>query len=243
MRLFGLIGYPLEHSFSKKYFTEKFLNEHISDSVFKNFALQDIHELPDILLTHPHLHGLCVTIPYKEAVIPFLDDLSEEASVIQAVNCIRFSNGKKTGFNTDYIGFSTSFSRLLEPWHKSALILGTGGASKACQYALQKLNIPFQTVSRIKNEQHLTYSDLTPAVMEKNKIIINCTPLGTYPNTNTQPPIPYHLISSEHYLYDLVYNPTETMFLAAGNEKGALVKNGYDMLAIQAEENWRIWNM
>lgn len=241
MRVFGLIGYPLHHSFSQKYFTDKFLSEGIDDARFDNFEIASIDLLPDIFNVED-LCGLAVTIPYKEAVLPYLDELSTDVSAIQACNCIQFRNGRYIGFNTDYIGFTQSFQTLLQSHHTHAIVLGTGGASKAVQYALTKLGITYKIVSRKINGQTLTYDAIDASLLETYKVIINCTPLGTFPNDDEAPTLPYHLLNDSHYLYDLVYNPEVTRFLQLGKAQGAITKNGYDMLRLQAEENWRIWN-
>ncbi|MBC7866425.1 MAG: shikimate dehydrogenase [Gloeobacteraceae cyanobacterium ES-bin-316] len=244
MNLYALIGYPLGHSFSKKYFTNKFETEGLEDCFFELFPLEKITQFPALLQSHLSLKGLAVTIPYKQEVIPFLDEMSSEAKKIGAVNCIQIKEGKLKGFNTDVVGFEKSFVPLLASHHKKALILGTGGASKAVQYILQKLQIPFQTVSRRANtaEEILSYADVTENILKEYTIIINCTPLGMSPDVESRPAIPYQYITSEHYLYDLVYSPSETAFLEQGKRQGAIVKNGYEMLLLQAEENWRIWN-
>jgi shikimate dehydrogenase len=241
MRLYGLIGYPLTHSFSKKYFTEKFEKEAISGHAYELFELDSISFLPsEVLDKHPSLCGLNVTIPYKEAVISFLDDNSHLP--LPACNCIKITNGKLKGFNTDIVGFEQSLRVLWEPKHTPALVLGTGGAAIAVCYVLQKIGIPFKQVSRSAKKADLTYLDLTPEIIDKYKLIINCTPLGTYPNTDDMPELPIVGIGPSHYLFDLVYNPPLTEFLKAGEAQGAVIKNGADMLAIQAEESWRIWN-
>jgi shikimate dehydrogenase len=244
MNVYGLIGYPLGHSFSKQYFTEKFEKEGISDSIFESFPIASIEEFPELLKSNPLLKGLSVTIPYKEQVLPYVHELSEEVKVIGATNSIKISEGKLTAFNTDIAGFERSFGKLLQPHHKKALVLGTGGASKAVQYVLKKLAIHFLVVTRNKEGRHpfIGYDDIDAAVMNEYSIIINCSPVGMYPNENAAPAIPYQLVSASHYLYDLVYKPAETLFLKNGKERGATVQNGYEMLLLQAEESWRIWN-
>ncbi len=244
MQLFGLIGFPLGHSFSKKYFTDKFEKEGLGNCAFELFPIPDIRNFPDLIQSQPSLKGLAVTIPYKEAVIPYLHQVSEEARMIGAVNCIEISDGVFTGYNTDVIGFEKSFSPLLEPHHKKALVLGTGGASKAVQFILTKMGIPFLLVSRdpAKSEGRIDYSSLSKEVLEQYTIIINCSPVGMNPHILEKPAIPYEFITHQHYLYDLIYSPEETLFLLEGRNRRAKVKNGFDMLVLQAEENWGIWN-
>ena len=243
MRKFGLIGYPLGHSFSGKYFREKFEREGITDCLYTNFEIPSISGLTD-LLRDPDLLGLNVTIPYKELVIPFIhkkDSIVEETG---ACNCILIYQGQLTGFNTDVKGFDESLSEKLVSGDRKALILGTGGSSKAVAWVLEKKGIRFLFVSR-KNKGvpgHIGYEDLNREIMESHQIIINCTPLGMSPNTELCPPIPYVFIGPGHYLFDLIYNPEKTRFLQEGEDQGARVKNGADMLAIQAEASWDIWN-
>lgn len=242
MNRFGLIGYPLGHSFSKKYFTEKFEKEGIKDCVFELFPIESIDRLPELINTYPDLKGLSVTIPYKQSVYKYLDAVNIPEG-INACNSIKINNGKLTGYNTDYIGFERSFSELLRPHHRKALVLGNGGATEAVVYVLNKLNIEYRIVSRkIHGASSLTYSDINESVIKDCTVIINSTPLGTYPDINTCADIPYQYLTSSHYLFDLVYNPSKTLFLQKGEEKGAAIKNGYDMLAIQAEASWTIWN-
>lgn len=242
-RLFGLIGYPLSHSFSKKYFDEKFVRERISDCCFELFSIEKIELLKDILQQQKGLEGLAVTIPYKKSVSGFLDEASAAVIQMNTCNCIRIKNGKLSGYNTDVTGFEASFKKLLQPHHHQALILGTGGAAAAVEFVLKKLSIPYQVVSRKKTaDNRLVYEALTENIMQQYQIIINCTPLGTYPKVGEAPAIPYQFLSSKHYLFDLVYNPSETKFLQSGKERGAVIKNGYEMLVLQAEENWKIWN-
>jgi shikimate dehydrogenase len=242
MRKYGLIGYPLGHSFSQKYFTEKFQQEGIENVSFENFSIPSIEDLEDVLLNNVDLKGLAVTIPYKKQVLDYLDESSTAVKQIGACNCITIENGKLTGHNTDVIGFEQSFTRHLQPHHKQALILGTGGAALAIEYVLNKLQIPFQYVSRTRKENMISYADVTENLMDACQIIINCTPLGTFPDVNECPPLPYQLLTEKHYLYDLVYNPPLTRFLKEGAERGAIIQNGYDMLVLQAEANWEIWN-
>jgi shikimate dehydrogenase len=242
MQLYGLIGYPLSHSFSKKYFTEKFRREGLDDCVYENFPLPAIEGLKEVLLK-PGLCGLNVTIPYKEQVLSFLDDASDVVKKIRACNCIRIKDGKLYGHNTDVLGFEGSLKKKLNPFlHKKALILGTGGSAKAVEYVLSAMGISFRHVSRKPSARSLSYEQLTPSVIDQHKLIVNTTPLGMYPNTVEAPPIPYQCLSPEHFLFDLIYNPEKTLFLKKGEERGALIQNGYEMLTLQAEENWRIWN-
>ncbi|MFN6943728.1 MAG: shikimate dehydrogenase family protein [Cytophagaceae bacterium] len=244
MRLFGLIGYPLTHSFSKKYFTEKFDKENITDARYELFELKDISEFPEVLKNNPDLCGLNVTIPYKEAIIPYLDELDEPVKNINAVNVIKVEKGKiLKGYNSDYYGFKVSLLKLIQkvdPRYKS-LILGSGGASKAVCAALDDLGIPYLTVSR-KADKGITYSDIDESLIRDYQIIINTTPLGMYPKTDSCPDIPYNFLTSDHYLFDLVYNPEETLFMQRGKAAGAQTKNGLEMLYLQAEKAWEIWN-
>lgn len=242
MRLFGLIGYPLNHSFSKKYFTEKFEREALSDCEYENFPIISIDKLTLVLQQNPRLKGLNVTIPYKEEVIPFLNDADDTVKKIKACNCIKIIDGKLYGHNTDTIAFERSLTKEMKLENKKALILGMGGAAKAVQFALEKLNVEYKNVSRKPTENSLSYAQLTPAIIAEHKLIINTTPLGMYPNVAVFPIIPYDALTPEHFLFDLIYNPAKTLFLQKGEEKGALVKNGYEMLVMQAEESWRIWN-
>ncbi|WP_298741967.1 shikimate dehydrogenase [uncultured Chitinophaga sp.] len=242
MKIFGLIGHPLSHSFSKGFFAEKFRKEGINDCIYENFPLENISQFPALLEQHPGLRGLNVTIPYKEAVLPWLDELSPAAEQIKAVNCIQFHEGIRIGFNTDVMGFKRSLQPLLKPHHTNALVLGTGGAAKAVMFVLQELNIPFTVVSRNAQQGVITYDTLDKDIMTAHTIIINTSPLGMYPEVDAAPPIPYDLITKRHLLYDLIYNPAETLFLQQGAAKGAAVKNGYEMLVLQAEASWDIWN-
>ena len=238
MKTFGLIGKSLVHSFSAQYFSEKFLKEGITDTQYLNFELQDILEFK-LLIDETKLSGLNVTIPYKESIIPFLDELSKEAKIIGAVNTIRFINEKLIGYNTDYIGFTNSIKPLLKDRNK-AIILGDGGAAKAIKYALKKLKIEYETVSRNSLFDCLDITNQTPNYYN---IIINTTPLGSYPNTSDFPKIPYDYLNENYLLFDLIYNPNETKFLAYGKAKNTQTKNGLEMLQIQAEESWNIWNL
>lgn len=243
MQRYGLIGYPLSHSFSQKYFTDKFQREGITGSVYENFPLESIDEFAGLIQQHPDLHGLNVTIPYKEKVIPFLTAQSEVVKAIGACNCIKIENGQLTGHNTDVVGFEESLRPLLQPHHTKALVLGTGGAAKAVYYVLNKLGIAFWEVSRTPSTtRQISYQQIDEAVIRDHHVIINTSPLGMYPNIDECPPLPYQALTSQHYLFDLVYNPAKTLFLQKGEEQGAAIKNGHDMLIIQAEESWRIWN-
>jgi shikimate dehydrogenase len=246
MDIYGLIGYPLGHSFSRGYFNEKFEAESI-DAEYVNFEIPSIKEFREVVEKNENLCGLNVTIPYKEQVIPYLDDLDKEtAKRIGAVNVIKIiRNGKKTklvGYNSDIIGFTQSIEPFVEEHHQKALILGTGGASKAICCGLQDLGIESKFVSRSKkNAKTITYADLTPEIMKSHHIIVNCTPLGMYPKINECPDIPYDLLTPKHLLYDLLYNPDETLFMKKGKKQGAMVKNGLEMLLLQAFEAWNIW--
>ncbi|HUM51695.1 MAG TPA: shikimate dehydrogenase [Chitinophagales bacterium] len=242
MKQFGLIGYPLSHSFSKGYFAEKFAKENIVDCKYDVFPLEKIEDFDELCNTHKNFVGLNVTIPYKEKIIPYLDDLDETAANIGAVNTIKFSNGKKIGFNSDVYGFEMSLKPFLKPYHTQALILGTGGASKAVEYVLRKLGISFQYISRTKSEKSISYEEVNELIIHHSKLIINTTPIGMYPNVEDAPTIPYNFITDNHLLFDLIYNPEETLFLKKGKEKYAQTKNGLEMLYLQAERSWEIWN-
>ena len=245
MDKYGLIGYPLGHSFSVGYFNEKFSNEHIN-AKYINFEIPSIEDFAEVIESNPELRGLNVTIPYKEQVIPYLDSLSPEANAIGAVNVIRITRkGDKThlkGFNSDVIGFTRSIEPLLERHHKKALILGTGGASKAVDYGLRSLGIETKFVSRTKRPGFFTYEEITPKLIKDYNIIVNCTPLGMYPNTDVCPTLPYEAMDSHNLLYDLLYNPDETLFMQKGKEHGAITKNGLEMLLLQAFASWEFWN-
>jgi len=242
MRLFGLIGYPLSHSFSKKYFTEKFEKEKLADCQYELFPIASITELAGLIKNHPDLAGLNVTIPYKEQVIPFLSETDAIVSKIKACNCISILNGKLKGYNTDTAGFEQSLKEKLQSHHTKALILGGGGAAKAVEFVLRKLGIDFRYVSRKPSVHSYSYEQLTPGIISDHALIVNTTPLGMYPSINEAPPIPYNALTTRHYLFDLVYNPERSLFLQKGEKQGAAIKNGYDMLVIQAEESWKIWN-
>jgi shikimate dehydrogenase len=244
MKLYGLIGYPLGHSFSKQYFTEKFQREGLADCAFEAFPIESIELFPALLKNNPGLKGMAVTIPYKEAVMQFVDEFSDEVKFIGATNSIKIKGGKLTAFNTDIVGFEQTFAKLLQPHHTKALILGSGGASKAVQYVLKKREIDYLIVSRNENPApgYITYPQTADALAAGYSVIINCSPAGMYPKDDTCPDIPYHLLTPRHYLYDLVYKPAETLFLQKGKVQGAAVQNGYEMLILQAEASWKIWN-
>jgi shikimate dehydrogenase len=249
-KLFGLIGFPLKVSFSKGYFSDKFERENLNDYSYELFPLSDISEFPDLIKKHPNLCGLNVTIPHKKSVIPYLDELDESASGAGAVNVIKFKNGKLIGFNSDVFGFDQSFLPLLKSYHRSALILGTGGAAMAVGYVLRKHNIPYQFVSRqksiagtdLQSVPYQTYDDLHQNGFGNAKMIINTTPLGMTPNVDTFPNLPYDKITSDFLCYDLVYTPKETLFLTKSKVQGATIKNGLEMLYLQADKAWEIWN-
>jgi len=238
---YGIIGYPLTHSFSPAYFKKKFANLGI-DAIYEPFPLPGINEFPGLLMAYPSLAGLNVTTPYKEAVMPFLQEIDPVATEIGAVNCIVIKNGSAKGYNTDAKGFEESLNPLLNHYHTHALVLGTGGSSKAVAYALTQLGIPFQKVSRYKRLGSFSYDELTPEIIAMYKLIINTTPLGMYPHIDAAPAIPYEGIGEHHLLYDLIYNPEETRFLAQGKAQGAVTKNGFEMLQLQAEASWVIWS-
>ena len=241
MKQFGLIGKTLGHSFSKSYFEDKFRKEHIQNASYDNFPLKSVEEFKTLIKKNS-FSGINVTIPYKVSIIPLLDELSEEVQSIGAVNTIQFKDDKLIGYNTDYIGFHNSIKPFLENTMEQALILGTGGASKAIVYALGKIGIKCLCVSRSPKENQLNYEELNEFVLKHHLLIVNTTPLGTSPNINECPDIPYQYITENHLLVDLVYNPAETLFLKKGKEKRANILNGKSMLVHQAEEAWKIWN-
>lgn len=241
MTKYGIIGYPLGHSFSKGFFTEKFARESI-DAQYLNFEIPDVAMLPDVLRNNPELRGLNVTLPHKQAVIPLLDEMSKEAKEIGAVNVIRIRDGRLKGFNSDIIGFTNSIKPLLMPHHKKALILGTGGASKAICVGLNRLGVEWTYVSRSPREGMITYEDITAETLQAYTVIVNCSPVGMFPNVAQAPDIPYDCLSDKHLLFDLVYNPEETLFMKKGREQGATVKNGLEMLHLQAVASWDFWN-
>lgn len=239
MKRYGLIGHPLGHSFSKAYFTEKFEREGL-DCEYLNFDIDEISLLRQLVIDHPDLKGFNVTIPYKEAILPYLDELDETAKAIGAVNTVKvLPNGRLKGFNTDVIGIERTLKNTIA---SPALILGTGGASKAVQYVLHQKGIPFHLVSRDPNKGHFTYETLTPTVIKEHLLIINATPVGMAPNINEAPLIPYEALTPQHILFDLIYNPEETRFLRKGKAKGALTINGLSMLHAQAKASWELWN-
>ncbi len=241
---FGLVGKNINYSFSRKYFTEKFETLGYKDHKYYNFDIPEIEEFPFLLYHKEHeFGGLNITIPYKESVMKYLDFIDEDAEKIGAVNTVKInSQNKLIGYNTDFYGFMTSIKSLLNKNHKKALILGTGGASKAIAYAFQKLNIEYKYISRNNNVESFLYSDLNQEIIEEYNIIVNCTPLGTFPNISDSPKIPYQFINETHLLYDLIYNPNETQFLKEGKKRGAIIKNGMEMLKLQAEKSWKIWD-
>ncbi|MDR2680620.1 MAG: shikimate dehydrogenase [Tannerella sp.] len=246
MKKYGLIGYPLEHSYSKDFFNQKFESEGI-DAEYVNFEIKNVNEIKDVIRENPLLCGLNVTLPYKMKVIPLLDSITDNARNIGAVNVIKFKKGlfgklHLEGHNSDIIGFKKSIEPLLNNTHHKALILGTGGASKAIYHGLKQLGIISVFVSREPKEFCITYDEITKNTMENYTVIVNTTPLGMYPKTDSCPDIPYEYVSPGHILYDLLYNPDETLFMKKGKEKGAVVKNGLEMLLLQAYVSWEIWN-
>jgi len=243
--LFGLLGKNISYSFSKTYFSKKFMNLQLTNHKYVNFDIENIEDFLEIVSKYKKsLKGCNVTIPYKESIFNYLDEIDRTASEIGAVNTIKFSSdGKLVGYNTDVVGFEKSLIPLLKTHHTKALILGTGGASKAVAYVLKKLDIDYFKVSRNPIDNlALTYADISNQLLNEYSLIINCSPLGTYPNINEKPMIPYQFLTSKHLLYDLIYNPVETAFLIEGKKRGTQVKNGLEMLELQAEESWRIWN-
>lgn len=245
MDKYGLIGFPLGHSFSKSFFNEKFQNEGI-DAEYINFEIKGIDELPEVLATNPELRGLNVTIPYKEKVLSFLDYISVEARAIGAVNVIRVDHKGDDvvlkGYNSDVIGFTKSIEPLLETFHRKALILGTGGASKAINYGLKSLGLETVLVSRFERPGTIQYKDITPDVVKEYNVIVNCTPSGMFPHYDECPDLPYEALDNHNLLYDLIYNPDETLFMKKGRERGAQTKNGLEMLLLQAFVSWDFWN-
>ena len=240
----GLIGKSLSHSFSRKYFEEKFKKENIKGS-FRNFELNVISEFPDVIKQHPGLTGLSVTVPYKEQIIQYLDGLSDEAKEIGAVNCIHFKNSKSIGYNTDVFGFKTSIKPFLEPKHNKALIFGTGGSSKAVAYALKQIGVECFFVSSNEYKKvpnTFFYYELSPIIFSQFLLLVNCTPVGMFPDTSETLAIPFSYVTDNHLAYDLIYNPEETVFLENCRQKGAVTINGLSMLHLQAEKAWDIWN-
>lgn len=250
MDLYGLIGFPLSHSFSQKYFTEKFEREQIKNAEYKAYAIEKIADLPALISQNPTLRGLSVTIPHKETVIPFLNELDETAEKVGAVNCIKITNSGSSlptphlkGYNTDVFGFRQSIKPFLESQHERALIIGTGGASKAVEFVLKEIGISCSFLTRKKTASNqFAYKEVNDHMIRAFKLIVNATPLGMYPNVNACAEIPYHFITPSHLLFDLIYNPAETEFLKRGKAQGAATVNGLSMLHQQAEEAWRIWN-
>jgi shikimate dehydrogenase len=260
MKQYGLIGYPLTHSFSKKFFTEKFEQNGLTDHSYDLYEIKNLSEFPELLRNIPDICGLNVTVPHKIGAMFYLDWVHPEAKEVDAVNCIRITpespiaaafsgevgikghEFRLEGFNTDVYGFEMSLKPLLARQSTQALVLGTGGASRAVKYVLNKLNIYTTFVSRQPDHKQLAYKDLTADIISKYKLIINTTPLGMAPNTDKCPNIPYDALTTEHILYDLIYNPAETLFLQKGREKGATIKNGHEMLLLQAEKSWEIWS-
>ena len=242
MKNFGLLGKNIDYSFSRGYFKDKFETNKL-DCTYNNFDLETIEDFESLKTSETELSGLNVTIPYKQAVLPYLDAIDSEAQEIGAVNTIKIENGKLTGYNTDHFGFENSLKPRLKSHHKKALILGTGGASKAVAFALKNLDIHFEYVSRTaSSSEKYTYESLAAEGIEDYQIIINCTPLGTFPDITKCPAIPYEQITSKHLLFDLIYNPEETLFLKNGKAKNATTLNGLEMLRLQAEKSWEIWN-
>lgn len=244
MRTFGLIGHPLGHSFSQRYFTDKFAAMGLAEECeYLNFDIESIDRLPEVLAQHPNLQGFNVTIPYKEQIIPLLDDVSEGARQIGAVNCVRVDGGRLVGHNTDVFGAGLTIDHLTEGVPCKALVLGSGGASKAVREALRLRNIDYQLVSRRAEGGAITYDNLTEEIMQSHTLIINTTPLGMYPRVYVAPDIPYQWLGSEHRLFDLIYNPSETLFMRRGAAQGAKTASGGEMLVEQAEKSWEIWNI
>ena len=242
MEQYGLIGYPLVHSFSRRFFNEEFFPEHGIEAEYLNFEIPEADGLLEVVRTHPLLRGLNCTIPHKQAIIPLLDEISPEAREIGAVNVIRIRDGRLKGFNSDIIGFMDSLRPLLRPHHRRALVLGSGGASKAVWAGLLRLGLEPMQVSRKAGDGVLSYEMLTPEVMADCTVVVNCSPVGMFPHVDECPAIPYELLSGRHLLYDLVYNPLDTLFMQRGRERGATVKNGLEMLRLQALASWKFWH-
>lgn len=242
MEQYGLIGYPLGHSFSRRFFNEEFFPEHGIEAEYLNFEIPEADGLLEVVRTHPLLRGLNCTIPHKQAIIPLLDEISPEAREIGAVNVIRIRDGRLKGFNSDIIGFMDSLRPLLRPHHRCALVLGSGGASKAVWAGLLRLGLEPTQVSRRVGEGVLSYEMLSPEVMADHTVVVNCSPVGMFPRVDECPAVPYELLSGRHLLYDLVYNPLDTLFMQRGRERGATVKNGLEMLRLQALASWKFWH-
>lgn len=241
-KIFGLVGRNISYSFSAGYFTKKFEEEGLDNYFYKNFDIQSIRQLPEIIANTKGLKGLNVTVPYKQEVIPLLDSLSKKAAIIGAVNTIKITKKGLKGYNTDHYGFRKALKPLLQPWHNKALILGTGGASKAIAFALRDMKIEYDFVSRTATDTVFGYDSLDREIFDDYQIIINTTPLGTYPKVEECPPLNYSLFTEKHIAFDLVYNPEETLFLKNAAAGGATAKNGFDMLVHQADKAWKIWN-
>lgn len=242
MRTFGLIGYPLTHSFSQKYFTQKFEELGITDAEYLNFPIPGIDQLPAIMAVHPGLCGFNITIPYKKQILEFLHSATDAVKEMGACNCVHMVNGQLRGYNTDVTGFRQSLEPFLQSHHTRALVLGSGGASAAVTYALEEMGIGYTVVSRTPDISQFSYAQINEHVMMEHTLLINTSPVGQYPDIRAFPEIPYHFITGRHHLFDLIYNPEETAFLQKGKAQGATVQNGYEMLVLQAEESWRIWN-
>jgi shikimate dehydrogenase len=243
MNRYGLIGFPLSHSFSEKYFANKFLQEGVTDCIYQNFPIENIQDIYQLIADMPDLKGLNVTIPYKEKILHLLTTSNEIVKAIGACNCVKIEKEKLFGYNTDVIGFKKSFQQHLKPYHTKALILGDGGAAKAVAYVFEKTGIEYIYVVRkgFSGDRKILFNNITDSLIASHTVIVNSTPLGTYPNIHECPSINYDILTPRHYLYDLVYNPEKTLFLQKGEAKGAFIKNGYEMLLLQAEESWKIW--
>lgn len=243
LKLFGLIGRNINYSFSRKYFSEKFKKNNLNDCVYTNYDLKEIDDFKKLINNSSNLKGLNVTIPYKKAIIPFLDELSKEAQAIKAVNTIVFeSSGKIIGHNTDYLGFKKALEEQYKSTPENALILGSGGASAAIKYVFKKIGCNFKVVSRFPKRDQLNYNQLSKKIIEETDIIVNATPIGTYPNIKEAPNIPYRYLDTKHLLFDLIYNPEETEFLKKGKFNGSKISNGFKMLKYQAEKSWELWS-
>ncbi|MEO8960865.1 MAG: shikimate dehydrogenase [Ginsengibacter sp.] len=245
MKIYGLIGLSLRHSFSRRFFSDKFKREDITDSEYQNFEIKNPDEEVVALKRNPDVRGLNVTIPYKSAIILFLDELTDECREVNACNCIKIKDGKWIGYNTDIIGFEKTFVPHLKTYHRKALILGTGGASNAVAFVLKKLNIDFLKVSRKRENVHgiINYEQVSRELLKDYNIVINASPVGMFPRMDEYPPLPYEAVTPKHYFFDLIYNPAKTLFLSLAEEYGAFIENGDKMLSIQAEESWDIWNV
>lgn len=241
MKSFGLLGYPLSHSFSKPFYEKKFEEEGLADISYQNFSIEHIEDAVELLKGMDTLAGFNITIPHKEHILPYLEEMEPICKEIRSCNCVKVVGDRWIGYNTDVVGFRESIRPLLKQHHSRALVLGTGGASKAVVYGLQQLQIKPQLVSRSKKDHTITYSEVTPQVIADHTMIINTTPVGMFPHQDECPHIPYDTVSDKHLFFDLIYNPEETLFLQKAREKGAVVKNGYEMLLLQGEEIWKIW--